>query len=433
MIFSENSQEKYNKERFYGAYIHDLRRYYEISQQELAKVIHVSNSALSKMESGQQNMDLNTFDHAIQYFEKHDPDYHFNRNFSKIEESEQQVDRCLQEFIDLSFFDSLNEIKCYLDKEENKHSFAYFHYRIIELFYKLFHDQGTMKEAQEILEANYFLDEYYLAILYDLYGIIENFTEQGKIQHQINSLKKAYSYTQQINDPAFIGLVEYHLSYHYEDAFDLMNALDMIQNAEQNLQRSGSYRRLITVQMNEANLYMNLKIYSRANSIYTYLLSKRGQIHNDLLETSLFDNLSWCEFLQGKDQQAIEYALKGKEMGSTFPDIYIVLAFSNYRLGQFDLACQFAQEFMNQDRADQRSGFIRLFMKLLLQVLKDESDILYLEEQILSLLPAFRAVELEIPFYTLLADHYKKHQDLVKALEIQDRLIHYLEHDFNQH
>lgn len=120
-------------------------------------------------------------------------------------------------------------------------------------------------------------------------------------------------------------------------------------------------------------------------------------------------------------------------MGSTFPDIYIVLAFSNYRLGQFDLACQFAQEFMNQDRADQRSGFIRLFMKLLLQVLKDESDILYLEEQILSLLPAFRAVELEIPFYTLLADHYKKHKDLVKALEIQDRLIYYLEHDFNQH
>lgn len=290
-----------------------------------------------------------------------------------------------------------------------------------------------MKEAQEILEANYFLDEYYLAILYDLYGIIEDSNDQFIFQKQIKILQKACSLAQQTDNLALIGLIEYHIIYRYNEMDTPIKSLELIEKCKSDLEKTGIYRRLLTVQLNEANLYLKLKAFSKASMIYNYLLTKKCQIKNDHLETQLYSNLSWCEFLQGKDQQAIEYALKGKEMGSTFPDIYIVLAFSNYRLGQFDLACQFAQEFMNQDRADQRSGFIRLFMKLLLQVLKDESDILYLEEQILSLLPAFRAVELEIPFYTLLADHYKKHKDLVKALEIQDRLIHYLEHDFNQH
>lgn len=88
-FFKENKQEKYDKERFYGAYIHDLRRYYEISQKDLAKALHMSAPALSKMESGQQNMDYGTFRQCINYFNKVDPDYDFNENISKLSEAEQ--------------------------------------------------------------------------------------------------------------------------------------------------------------------------------------------------------------------------------------------------------------------------------------------------------------------------------------------------------
>ncbi len=79
MFYKRNEYEKYDKDRFYGAYIHRLKKYYEVAQKDLARSIHVSNSTLSKMESGQQNMDPDTFDRAIKYFEKHDLDYFFNR------------------------------------------------------------------------------------------------------------------------------------------------------------------------------------------------------------------------------------------------------------------------------------------------------------------------------------------------------------------
>ena len=53
------------------------------------------------MESGQQNMDLEIFNFAIQYFEMHDRHYRFNKEISKLKEAEEWINRCVPEFIDL--------------------------------------------------------------------------------------------------------------------------------------------------------------------------------------------------------------------------------------------------------------------------------------------------------------------------------------------
>ncbi|WP_276945029.1 helix-turn-helix domain-containing protein, partial [Dubosiella newyorkensis] len=95
-IYRKTNQEKYRKDRFYAAYIQELRKYYEVPQKDLAKILHVSNSSLSRMESGQANMDVDLFNHAIEYFEKYDPDYKFNRKIAQLEEAEQWIDRCVQ-------------------------------------------------------------------------------------------------------------------------------------------------------------------------------------------------------------------------------------------------------------------------------------------------------------------------------------------------
>ncbi len=122
-----------------------------------------------------------------------------------------------------------------------------------------------------------------------------------------------------------------------------------------------------------------------------------------------------------------------RSLDSTFPDIYIVLAFSNYRLHQFDLARQFAIEFLEKNFEEERAVLIGLFMKLVLAVLDQEPDIASLASQITSLLPDFRAVELEIPFYSLLVDHYKSQNDFSRALDAQDKLVSYLKFNFNFH
>lgn len=172
-IYRKTNQEKYRKDRFYAAYIQELRKYYEVPQKDLAKILHVSNSSLSRMEPGQVNMDVDVFDHAIEYFEKYDPDYKFNRKIAKLEEAEQWIDRCVQDFIHLSYFEKLDEMKIYLDQENNKHSFAYFHYKIVESFYDLFQNTGPAETVKEIIDSQYFVGEYCLAILYDLWRMIE--------------------------------------------------------------------------------------------------------------------------------------------------------------------------------------------------------------------------------------------------------------------
>ncbi len=432
-FFKENKQEKYDKERFYGAYIHDLRRYYEIPQKDLAKALHVSKSTWSKMESGQQNMDYGMFCQCIDYFKKIDSDYDFNEKVSKLSEAEQWINFCLQGFINLSYFDKLDEIKAYLNQEENKHSSAYFLYKIVEAFYDLFNKKGTMKFIEKIITSGYFINEYHLSILYDLYGIIENHTNLSMIQTQINILQKARAYAQQINNSALLGLIEYHLSYHFEDAQDPLNALEMVEHSKNNLQKTGAYRRLALVQMNEANFYLKLKIYSKANSIYNYLLTQENQIQNNRVQNSIYSNLAWSKFIQEQDEEALYYALTSRALDSTFPDIYIVLAFSNYRLRQFDLARQYATEFLEKNFEEERAVLIGLFMKLVLAVLDQKPDIASLSYEITALLPDFRAVELEIPFYSLLTDYYKSQNDFSSALDAQDKLVSYLKFDFNFH
>ncbi len=432
-FFKENKQEKYDKERFYGAYIHDLRRYYEISQKDLAKALHMSAPALSKMESGQQNMDYGTFRQCINYFNKVDPDYDFNENISKLSEAEQWINFCLQGFINLSYFDRLDEIKAYLNQEENKHSSAYFLYKIVEAFYNLFNEKGTMKDIENLIGMQYFQDDYSLAILYDLWGIIEDSTNPEIIENQIEILHKALSSAQRANHTGLTGLIEYHLIYRYDDLNQPIHALDLIESCKNHLQKAGAYRRILEMQLTEGVLYKKLRIYSKAMSIYENLSTNKDQVMGNRIKTSLYTNLSWCLFMQEKDEQALAYAMQALSLGSTFPDVYIVLVFSNYRLRQFDLARQYATEFLEKNFEEKRAVLIGLFMKLVLAVLNQEPDIASLSYEITALLPDFRAVELEIPFYSLLTDYYKSKNDFSGALDAQDKLVSYLKFDFNFH
>ncbi|EOS59786.1 hypothetical protein C815_02026 [Firmicutes bacterium M10-2] len=56
-------------------------------------------------------MDYGMFCQCIDYFKKIDSDYDFNEKVSKLSEAEQWINFCLQGFINLSYFDKLNEIK----------------------------------------------------------------------------------------------------------------------------------------------------------------------------------------------------------------------------------------------------------------------------------------------------------------------------------
>lgn len=65
-------------------------------------------------------------------------------------------------------------------------------------------------------------------------------------------------------------------------------------------------------------------------------------------------------------------------------------------------------------------------MQMLLDVLHNKQDISEQEQKLISMLPKFRAVELEIPFYSLLVDYYRNQNNLEQVTIYQDQFIQYL-------
>ena len=77
--------------RFYRIYTQHLRKYYEVSQQNLAKAIQIPNSSLSKIEAGKQEIDEKTFKKVIDFFEKIDEDFRFSFDPDLVEEVESWI------------------------------------------------------------------------------------------------------------------------------------------------------------------------------------------------------------------------------------------------------------------------------------------------------------------------------------------------------
>jgi hypothetical protein len=53
--------------------------------------------------------------------------------------------------------------------------------------------------------------------------------------------------------------------------------------------------------------------------------------------------------------------------------------------------------------------------------------------EIRSQLSSFQMVELKIPFYSLLIDHYRSKNEWEQTIKYQDLLIKYLKLNFNNH
>lgn len=156
--------------RFYRIYTQHLRKYYEVSQQNLAKAIQIPNSSLSKIEAGKQEMDEKHLKSDC-FFEKIDEDFRFSFDPDLVEEVESWIQRSVHSFVMVTYRSLAYEIKKMLNDSKYLHSFAYFHIQLLQALYDNFLDIDCMEQIKELIDSDYFQDHYHLAVLYDLYGV----------------------------------------------------------------------------------------------------------------------------------------------------------------------------------------------------------------------------------------------------------------------
>ncbi len=105
-----------NKTAFYRLYTQHLRKYYEVSQQDLAKSLEISNTSLSKIEAGKQEMDEKTFKKVIEYFETIDSKFHFSFDMSYIAKTEAFIRQYVQAFVMMTYKKKLFELETFLNE-----------------------------------------------------------------------------------------------------------------------------------------------------------------------------------------------------------------------------------------------------------------------------------------------------------------------------
>ncbi len=412
--------------RFYRIYTQHLRKYHEVSQQDLAKAIKIPNSSLSKIEAGKQEMDEKTFKKVIDFFEKMDEDFHFSFDPDLVEEVESWIQRSVHSFVMVTYRSLAYEIKKILNDSKYLHSFAYFHIQLLQVLYDNFLDINCMEQVKELIDVGYFQDNYHLAVLYDLYGVSVYSMDRNILKIQNEALHTALNYCHTLNAIDLRGLILYHLILKQKNS-SIIDATQYFEECERYLQKAGAYRRLIYAKLNKGNIYTKLHLYPLAERIYQELEFSQSQIDEKYIIPIVYESYSWCSLIQKKYEEALQQVKKADESGSKFPDIYITMAYANYKLGNWKESRQTIFQFRTRFSSNVRADFIRQFFVLLEKRIDQKPLPDYLVERLLKKLPDFRDVELEMVLYPFLTEYYQSIEDYKNASMIQSRWIKHLQ------
>lgn len=412
--------------KFYRLYTQHLRKYYGFSQQDLARSIKISNSSLSKIEVGKQEMDEKTFKKVISFFEKIDDEFHFDFDPLRVDEIEEWIQKGVNAFVMMTYDAFAFEMKEILEDPKYLCSFAYFHRQILEYLYDNFKDIDCMEEVKDLIDIGYFEDDYHLAVLYDLYGVAVYSMDKKVLDWQRDALNTALGHCYKVGSEGLHGLILYHLIMNQKISGNTIFSLEHFDECEHYLQKAGAYRRLIYLELNKVNIYAELHLYPLAEKIFEMLKNTQSQIDEKSINSKIYGSYSWCALIQRKYEEAVEKAHKAIKLGSHFPDLYITIAYGNYKLGNIDTAKQTISRFRNQFHSDSRADFINLFFSLLEKVLENKRIPDYLIERMLKKLPNYRDVDLEMILYPFLIEYYQSNKEWKNASLIQDQYIDYL-------
>lgn len=416
-----------NYSRFYRLYTQHLRKYYEVSQQDLAKSIGIPNSSLSKIEAGKQEMDEKIFKKVIFFFEKIDENFHFSFDPNLVEEIESWIRKSVNAFVMKTYDFMIFEIKGIINDLKYIHSFAHFHTQLLKALYDNFVDIDCMNEIKELIDIGYFQDNYHLAVLYDLYGVSVYSMDKKVLKIQTEALHTALGYCHTIDTEDLRGLILYHLTMNKKISGNFASSLEYFEECENCLQKVGAYRRLMHAKLNKGNVYGELHLYELAEKIYKELETSHTQIEERNIGMRTYESYSWYSLVQGKYQEALIKAKAAQRVGSKFPDIYITLAYANYKLDDFAASKQAISQFRNQFSSNLRVDFINQFFVLLEKAMNDQKIPDHLIKTLLKKLPDFHDVELEMVLYPFLTEYYQLIEDYKNASMIQTHWIKYLQ------
>ena len=430
---------------FRGAYIRWLREYYNIKQLDLASAIHISNSVLSKNESGVRPMSEETFTQAIAYVkDKVDPDYHFNDDPKALDYLRKSLSDEVTAMIRLNkdrYESILNDV--YDRRRELEHSRGFFIFQIMVLMREYLGVRATEIRASEDAVSR----ERFIAIKnnLNLYTPFERayamdtlsliLRDSGRFDESQQLLELSEREAVASHNSGMLGMIYYHKILNYIYAGQPSIALPLFDTCYQALRYMLPYRRLMYLELNRANCYSMLGATEEAFHIYQNMLEQAKDFNDERLLNAIYEEYAWNCFSTRHFEEAIQYATEFKYRQepeqSSYYTFYpnIIVPFSWYKLKQPQKALESIRTYFSEARTWPKELIIpeeQLILKVLRGViLRNNSAIKRYGKSLLALIPRFPSF-LAAYILELEADYWRSQNNTDKLLACQDRLIQVL-------
>lgn len=409
---------------FCSSYMKYLRDEFYIGQSEIADSLYISVSTYSKMEQGNKTIRNEDFEAVIRFYEHKKEGYSFCFEEEKKKQANALIRKCITAFVYRSQKDLVPELKAYLNDPSSLHSYAFFETKLIETTYEYFTDQEFQKRLPFLIQHMDLFDQTARSFIYDLQGLSKLRTYD---ESAIDCFQSAKALSVLIHIPGWLGLIDYHLIITYLRAMLPHKAFPLFEESGRDFQNAGAHRRILNLRFNQAQCLMKMKLYEEADQIHLNLLQTYDQVDTKRFAAMIYVNFSWSQFIQKHYQEAINLSRKAVELDYDFCDLYITLAYSFYKLGEIPSALAAIEQYKIQERTDDRSKMVLLFLEVLESfLLKKYETFEHQAQQLVPKLAQWKDLEIDPFVYEMLIAHYKKTDNEHALCPVLEKYIEYL-------
>lgn len=295
---------------------------------EIAKKANISTSLLYDIESQRRSLTLDIFNKITDLCETS-----YDKSSYLYNEAYQIA---IELFINIIKTDRNAFINLY-SAFENK----------IEVFEhsKAFIFVDLIKSMREILDDNFNESEQYLIKCKDYIELYDNniifinviqwmFTKD--LKENTNYLRKIligtydkYSLTNV--DSKIVGMVYYQIGRLLQAERDYFEADKFLDKALELFKTNGLLNREIQAKIQKATIYMDVKLYDKAEELYLEMYNKAKENNFTYRLRACCNNLSLLYFINNNYDKSEEFYKLSKKYGSTFPDINYYHAYIIYK------------------------------------------------------------------------------------------------------
>ena len=167
-----------------------------------------------------------------------------------------------------------------------------------------------------------------------------------RLNESMHCLEVAENLCMGLNNAAFLATIYHIKSIIYKIQNKPYLTYIYAQKALNLLNMTTYFERMKFVHICVANSYIQMKMFDKAKETYLSLLNHLKSNEIELI-TRILDNLSWCCLKSKNYQEAIDYAKKSIEKGSTFDELYLNIPLALFFQKKYD-SCLEKTEFAIQ-------------------------------------------------------------------------------------